>query len=139
MLSFPDINVWLALAVKEHVFHPQARAWWEHDDSEAIGFCRFSQIGLLRCLTTAAVMQGEPLTNERAWGVYEAFHQDVRVRMFSEFPALDAAFRRYSSLAQPAPKLWGDGYLAAHAVSSNAQLITFDQGFGKFGIDCLIL
>ena len=55
------------------------------------------------------------------------------------FPAIDELFRKYSSVAQPAPKLWRDGYLAAHAVSNNAQLITFDQGFREFGIDCTIL
>ena len=96
-------------------------------------------MGLLRCLTTAAAMKGRPSTNEQAWGVYKAFHRDVRVRLFSEFPAIDQAFRKYSGLAQPAPKLWGDGYVAVHAVSSHAQLITFDQGFRKFGMDCRIL
>ena len=43
-----DVNVWLALALGSHVFHDRARAWWESDDSETIGFCRFTQLGLLR-------------------------------------------------------------------------------------------
>jgi toxin-antitoxin system PIN domain toxin len=136
---FPDINVWLALAVKRHVFHPLASAWWEQDDSDAIGFCRFTQIGLLRHLTTEATMKGKPLTNEQAWRVYEGFRADVRVRLFPEIPPLDEAFKTYSNIAQPAPKIWGDCYLAAHAVTNAARLITFDKDFSKYEIDCLIL
>jgi toxin-antitoxin system PIN domain toxin len=137
--SFPDINVWLALAVKRHLFHPVASAWWEQDNSDCIGFCRFTQMGLLRYLTTDSVMKGKPLTNERAWAVYEGFCQDIRVRVLPELPSVDETFKTYSHIAQPAPKIWGDCYLAAYAVTNKARLITFDKDFAKYNVDCLIL
>jgi len=137
--SFPDINVWLALAVEWHEFHRLAAGWWERDDSAAIGFCRFTQIGLLRLLTTAPVMTGNPLTNEQAWSVYDGFRRDIRVRVFPEPPILEETFKTYSNLALSAPKGWGDGYLAAHAAASKATLVTFDKGFARYNIDCLIL
>ena len=53
--SFPDINVWFALAVGDHPHHRAARAWWEADASLA-GWARVTQLGFLRLLTTAAAM-----------------------------------------------------------------------------------
>jgi predicted nucleic acid-binding protein len=68
---FPDINVWLAIVVERHVFSRPATAWWNQDQSDAIGFSRFTQLGLLRHLTNAATMKGSPLTNRSAWDVFE--------------------------------------------------------------------
>ena len=81
--SFPDVNVWFALAVADHLHHPAALAWWNEESSLA-GFCRLTQLGLLRLLTTAAAMGGQPLPNEAAWRVYDCFLSDSRVRVFPE-------------------------------------------------------
>jgi predicted nucleic acid-binding protein len=61
-LSFPDSNVWLALAAPEHVHAVIARRWWEQEGG-MIGFSRLTQLGFLRLMTTAAVMDGKPLTS----------------------------------------------------------------------------
>jgi hypothetical protein len=135
---FPDINVWLALAVERHQFHRVAARWWDQDESAAIGFCRFTQIGLVRLLSSAAAMTGRPLTNQQAWQVYEGFLQDIRVALFPEPAAVEALFREQAAVPQPAPRLWGDGYLAAHAAASNATLVTFDRAFARFPIQTLI-
>src|SRR5437763_7273549 len=116
---FPDINVWMALALERHQFHHAAAHWWNHDESQAIGFCRFTQIGLLRLLTSAAAMTGHPLTNEHAWRVYVRFLEDIRVTVFPESSLIDDVFKTHAAVPQPAPKLWADGYLAAHAAASN--------------------
>jgi hypothetical protein len=36
-------------------------------------FCRFTQLGLPRLVTTAAAMDGKPLTLDQAWVVYDRF------------------------------------------------------------------
>ena len=77
---FPDINVWLAVVVERHIFNRRAALWWNQDQSDAIGFCRFTQLGLLRHLTNAATMKGTPLTNGQAWKIYEALQTDARIR-----------------------------------------------------------
>lgn len=82
--TLPDVNVWLALAVQEHVHRRTAVAWWEADASDQIGFCRLTQLGLLRLLTTSSAMRGRPRTNAEAWIVYDAFYQDSRVLMWPE-------------------------------------------------------
>jgi hypothetical protein len=65
-LGFPDINVWLAIAMREHVHTKFARV--VAVENGTIAFSRFTQIGLLRQLTTAATMDGKPLTMERGLG-----------------------------------------------------------------------
>jgi hypothetical protein len=136
--SFPDVNVWFALAVADHPHHAPAIAWWNEESSLA-GFSRLTQLGLLRLLTTASAMGGLPLTNQQAWRVYDGFLADSRVRVFPELRALEERFRIISRVGQASPKLWVDAYLAAHAAANEAILVTFDQAFTKYGTECRIL
>ena len=136
---FPDINVWLALVVERHVFNPPAAAWWNQDQSDSIGFSRFTQLGLLRHLTNAATMKGSPLTNRQAWKIFETLRTDARVRFFPEWPALDDLLKSYSDVNQPATNLWGDAYLAAYAAVNESTLVTFDKGFSRFPVKTLLL
>jgi uncharacterized protein len=108
---FPDINVWLAIVVERHVFNGPASAWWNQDQSDAIVFCRFTQLGLLRHLTNAATMKGSPLTNRQAWKIFETLQTDARVRFFPEWPAIDGLLKSYSDVNQAATNVWGDAYL----------------------------
>jgi toxin-antitoxin system PIN domain toxin len=136
--SFPDVNVWFALAVADHPHHGPALAWWNEESSLA-GFSRLTQLGLLRLLTTASAMGGLPLTNTEAWAVYDGFLADDRVRVFPELSVFDDLFRSHSGLAQTAPKVWVDAYLAAYAAANEAVLVTFDPAFTRYGIECRIL
>lgn len=136
---FPDINVWLAVVVERHVCNGAASRWWNHDKSEAIGFCRFTQLGLLRHLTNAATMKGRPLTNHQAWSVFDALAGDERVCFFPESPGIDNLLKTYSDVSQAATNLWGDAYLAAYAAVNDATLVSFDKGVAKFPVRTLIL
>lgn len=123
---FPDINVWLALAVKEHFHHQSAVGWWEESSGE-IAFCRMTQMGLLRLLTSSATMEGRPLSMAEAWTTFDVLASDPRVRFLGEPPLTEAAFRSRSTLPDSAPKLWMDLYLQAFAESAGATLLTFDK------------
>jgi hypothetical protein len=136
---FPDINLWLAIVVERHVCNGPASAWWNQDQSDAIGFCRFTQLGLLRHLTNRATMKGDPLTNRQAWNIFETLTSDARVRFFPEWPALDGLFKSHSDVNQAATNVWGDAYLAAYAAVNEATLVTFDKGFAKYPVKTLIL
>jgi predicted nucleic acid-binding protein len=65
--SCPDVNVRLALLTVDHVHHTAAKRWWEQDTSRVIVFCRLTQMGVLRLLTTSAVMNGKPLSMNGDW------------------------------------------------------------------------
>ncbi|HWY20946.1 MAG TPA: TA system VapC family ribonuclease toxin [Candidatus Acidoferrum sp.] len=128
---FPDVNVWIALTYGGHVHHNPAKAWFEQLEMEArICFCRFTQLSLLRLLTTEAVMGAdEVMTQSQAWQTYDRWLSDGRVVFLEESPNLDAAFRSLSDQCSPSPKTWSDSYLAAFAAVSDLRLVTFDRGF----------
>ncbi|MGC4083695.1 MAG: hypothetical protein QM736_16695 [Vicinamibacterales bacterium] len=61
----------MALTYEGHVHHVVAAAWFaELEVDTALAFCRFTQLGLLRLLTTAAVMGDEVMTQPQAWAAY---------------------------------------------------------------------
>jgi len=71
--------------------------------------------------------------------LYDALWADSRIRFLPEWPALDAVFKEYSNIRQPATNLWGDAYLAAYATVNGATLATFNRGFSKFPVKSVIL
>jgi hypothetical protein len=64
-LNFPDIDLWLAIAAPERLHAAIAKAWWEKETG-SIAFCRLTQLGFLRLMTTAAVIDGKPLSMTEA-------------------------------------------------------------------------
>jgi uncharacterized protein len=104
-LSFPDINVWLAIATPEHVHSPVARGW-RNKETEAIAFYRLSKLGFLRLMTTADVMDGKPLTMSEAWRVYDHLYEDDRVTFISERPDVDKRFREKRRDELRRPRCW---------------------------------
>ena len=138
-LSFPDVNVWLALLLADHIHRPAAKAWWESDTADSIVFCRVTQISVLRVLTSAAAMNGQPLTMKQAWRAYDRLFEDDRVALVREPEGLDEQFRKLSGSWAASPKVWADAYIAAFAARLNATLVTFDKALEKHGAPCLVL
>jgi toxin-antitoxin system PIN domain toxin len=125
---FPDINVWLALSYERHVHYPVARKWFEQlDDDSRLCFCRFTQIGLLRLLTTEALMGMDVLSQVEAWRVYDRLLEDDRILFVDEPPLMEASFRALSRQKRPSPKDWADAYLAAFAATAGLRVVTFDR------------
>ena len=57
MICFPDINVWIALIVAEHIHHPGATDWYSRTEGNTLVFSRITQMGFLRLLTNEHVVQ----------------------------------------------------------------------------------
>src|SRR5581483_8506187 len=91
-LNFPDVNVWMALVLEHHVHRAIARRWWQASNG-LIAFTRFTQLGLLRLLTTSAVMDGKPLGMDDAWRVYDGLFADERVGLYPEPAGVEPRFR----------------------------------------------
>ena len=125
-LSFPDLNVWLALTTPEHVHHASATRWWDQEKNN-IAFMRFTQMGFLRLMTTASAMDGRPLTMAQAWRVYDRLFEDDRVIFVPEPATADARFREIATRGTAAPKVWGDAWLRAFAESADGIVVTFDR------------
>jgi len=127
---FPDVNVWLALTHRRHIHHRIAADWFQERD-DAMYFCRFTQLALLRLLTNEQVMGTDVRSQQEAWQAYRRWFEDERVEFHREpeSPEFETVFQGLSSRGRPSPKLWADAYLAAFAKVSSLTLVTFDRAF----------
>ena len=132
MPSFPDVNVWLALAAADHGHHAQAVHWLDTCRDPVIAFCRVTQAGLLRLLTNRGVMGGYPLTADGAWKVADTFLADSRITLLAEPLDIEERWRLATHKRAAGSSFWTDAYLAAFAVSAGATLVTFDRGFTRY-------
>jgi uncharacterized protein len=125
---FPDINVWVALTYRGHIHYTVANAWLQSvPDDARLCFCRITQIGFLRLLTTPVVMGNEVLNQDQAWKTYDDWLENGNAAFLEEPPTLDRAFRSFSQSKLSTPKDWADSYIAAFSQSSELTLVTFDQ------------
>lgn len=125
---FPDVNVWVALHHQIHEFHERALEWFEGMDSESVlVFCRQTQLGFFRLLTTDAVMGDEVLTQRQCWALYRRWISGGKATLQSEPHDMDRAFELRSTKDSASPKEWTDAYLAAFADMAGLRLVTFDR------------
>lgn len=99
-------------------------------DEDEVLYCRITQIGLLRLLTTRAVMGSDCLTTGRAWDVYAQWLGDPKVRLGREPAEAEEWFRQASKpfWRQSSPKALGDCYLVALGRALHAKVVTLDRG-----------
>jgi toxin-antitoxin system PIN domain toxin len=127
-----DVNVWLALVYDRSSQHGSALGWYSELEPGNALFCRITQLGFLRLLTTKAVMGVDILSQDEAWAFYDRLHQDVRVGFCPEPPGLDVGFRRLTRGSSSSPKTWSDAYLAAFALRAGLTVTSFDSGFQRY-------
>jgi toxin-antitoxin system PIN domain toxin len=138
-LNFLDANVWLALAWSRHMHSERARSWFEQADEEQFFFCRFTQITVLRLLTTDQIMGKDTKTMSEAWSLWDRVWADARIAFLPEPDDLEKEFRSRSRLSSRSPKVWADAYLLAFAAVGGVKLVTFDHALQSRGADVLVL
>ena len=137
-LSFPDVNVWLALLLGDHVHRAAARRWLDSWESN-ICFLRLTQMSVLRLLTTPAAMNGRALRMPEAWAAYDRLFEDDRVVFLGEPAGIDDVFRKHARQNHASPKLWADAWLLAFAECSGGTVITFDRALAARGSNTVLL
>ena len=143
-MKLPDVNIWLALSLSGHSHHLVAREWLDGESMPGgIRFCRATQQGLLRLLTTRAVLAPfgiEPLTNREAWHIEARLLADDRIAFAEEPAGVEEQWKSWADRTVASPKLWMDAWLAAFAHQSGFQLVTIDKAFAQFaGLNARIL
>jgi uncharacterized protein len=138
-LNFLDANVWLALLWSRHVHSEKARLWFEQASEEQFFFCRFTQLTVLRLLTTEKIMGTDAKTMSEAWGLWDQIWADSRIAFLPEPDGLEKEFRANSRLPSRSPKLWADAYLLAFASVAGLKLVTLDRGLKSRGAEALLL
>lgn len=137
---FPDVNVWVALHSSIHQHHTSAAAWFRSLGPEmGLVFCRHTQLGMFRLLTTESVMGGNPINQKQCWSIYEQWISEGGAILHEEPQGLDAAFALLTSADTPSPKQWADSYLAAFAGVADLILVTFDHALAGRTARALLL
>jgi uncharacterized protein len=126
-----DVNVWLALAIEDHVHHSTAAAYWRADAGTTRHFCRVSSLSLVRLLTHSGLMGGSPLTLADSWRLYERFRRLPGVAFMDEPPNIEAILASIVKRRLPL-RLFTDAYFAALATAAGMRLVTFDRDFARF-------
>jgi toxin-antitoxin system PIN domain toxin len=123
-----DVNVWVALNHEQHGHHAAAKQWYDAVPTSAtLVFCRQTQLGLFRILTTSAAMGPEVLTQLECWQIYDRWISTGQVAWADEPLDLEIRLRALTDHAVASPKDWMDAYLAAFAEAAGLTLVTFDR------------
>ena len=138
-LNFLDANVWLALLWSRHLHAEKARAWFEQAGEEQFVFCRFTQITVLRLLTTEKILGADAKSMAEAWALWDRIWADDRVLFLSEPEGIEREFRSRSRLSSRSPKVWADAYILAFASVAGLKLVTFDHALKSRGAEVLVL
>lgn len=112
-----------------------AWAWFKGLHDAEVLFCRFTQVGLLRLLSTKAVMGEDCLTMRAAWAVFDRWLNDPRISFLDEPAGTDTAFRNVTATMsnKASPKLLGDAYLLALSHAGGSVLVSLDGGLTELG------
>ena len=133
----PDINVWLALYSDRHVHHASANRWYRSlDPTPPLVFCRQTQLGLFRLLSTEGLMEGNGHTQRQCWQIFDEWVENDQARFLDEPPGM---LRNRTSDEAVAPKMWMDAYLSAFAEAANLVLVTFDRALASRTADSVLL
>ena len=125
---FPDVNVWLALSYPGHVHHDAAAGWFAALDEDAtFVFCRHTQLGFFRLMTTEAVLGKDVRTERQCWETYDRWIDAAKAILAQEPLDMESNLRLRTNANLVSPKLWADAYLAAFAETARLTLVTFDR------------
>jgi uncharacterized protein len=138
-LNFLDANLWLALVWSRHVHSERATLWFEQVGEQQFFFCRFTQLTVLRLLTTEQIMGKDTKTMSEAWNLWDRIWADSRIVFLPEPDDLEKESRSRSRLSSPSPKVWADAYLLAFASVAGLKLVTFDPALESRDANVLVL
>jgi len=128
-----------ALLWSRHEHWPRAKVWFEGAADEQFFFCRFTQLTVLRLLTTERIMGKDAVSMSRAWSLWDELWSDDRVAYLPEPAGLEQELRWRTRLSSRSPKMWADAYLLAFASVTGLKFVTFDQALRTRGLDVLVL
>lgn len=143
MTHLCDANVFVAMALGQHVKHAIAAAWFRDlKAADTAAFCRATQMTFLRLLTQKIAENYQRQTNLQALEAYGELSQDEAVEYLEEPPGVENYWRQLAGRDEIAPKVWMDAYLAAFAIAGGLRFVTLDHGFKHYethGLDLLLL
>ena len=92
-----DVNVVLALLVRQHVHHALARDWFADLGARQAGLCRLVQLALIRLLGNRTVMAGDAVSALAGWRLIEELLEDERLELADRLESI-LSFRVSSTI-----------------------------------------
>lgn len=86
-------------------------------------------------MTTAEVLApygNPPLSNSKAWSIYERWRADERIAFADEPHDLEPAWKALAARDAASSRSWMDAYLAAFALSGGYRFVTTDKAFKQY-------
>lgn len=128
MTCLPDVNVWIALAVAEHIHHAPATQWFEDSFGDTLAFCRITQMGFLRLLGNRRVMGEGALAASQCWKLLAGYLAHPRIQFAPEPTGFEDLWRAATGHDRKGANFWTDTYLAAFAAAAGYTVVTFGAG-----------
>jgi uncharacterized protein len=88
-----------------HVDHA-VTADWCRKEADDIAFCRITQMGMLRLLSSPAITGEDAIDRSQAWRTYDQLWADERVIRGRFAAELDAVWQAISARDDKSHKLW---------------------------------
>lgn len=127
-----DVNVLLAMLVRQHEHHKLARKWFDTLTQAEAGLCRLVQLALMRLLANRSILGPDAMAAAAAWSLLEELLQDDRIDFIAEPSHLDSILPTLLNYPIPTGKLVTGASLAAFAIAASRRLVTLDSGFRQF-------
>ena len=121
------------------IFIPKGRGSGSRKPVKNNSFSRFTQLTILRLLTTEKIMGKDARTMSEAWSLWDRVWADTRVAFLPEPDDLEREFRSRSRLSTHSPKMWADAYLLAFTSVAGLKFVTFDRAVKSRRADVLVL
>jgi toxin-antitoxin system PIN domain toxin len=135
-----DVNLWLALLVRQHEHHRLALKWFDGLAARQAGLCRVVQLAIIRLLANRSILGEHAISLRAGWDLIATLLEDERVEFAAEPPDIDAVFPTLLHYPIPTGKLIADAYLAAFSICDSRRLVTLDRGLRQFqGLDLDLL
>lgn len=128
MIRLLDVNVLVALSIREHVFHDVAQRWFAQRDG-GFATCPITEGGLVRMLTRNGIPATAALKALEALGS----------RHDHEFWPDDRSYTEISMSSVVGHRQVTDAYLAGLARFRGGRIATFDAGLASTHNDVAVL
>src|ERR1700735_14448 len=138
-LNFLEANVWLALLSSRHIHSQRAKSWFEQARQQQFLFGRFTQITVLRLLTSEQITGVDTKSMAEAWSLWDRIWADDRVVFVPEPEDIEKEFRARSRMPKRSPKVWADAYMLAFTAVTGLKFVNFARALKSRGNDVLVL
>jgi uncharacterized protein len=119
-----DVNFLVALAWRNHQFHPAARQWMEKYERQRWATCAITQLGFIRLSCQPSIFKDQAKTPEQARLLLNECISRRDHVFFAELPSAGQC-QEFSRIIGPAKVT--DAYLVSVARFHRSRFVTFDQ------------